>query len=194
MEVSGKVASLSKDWVSGKFLLTLEVNETAVVESQIDELKGFDKLKIKVAKWTNKRSLDANAYFHVLVGKIADAMPTPISKAYCKNFLLGKYGQREMQDGKPIIISVISSIDMMEREDIHTIIVGYGNVDGKEFTHYAVIRGSHTYDSKEMSVLIDGTVEEAKALGIETLTPEELNRMMEHFKKKEAKSEKHITG
>ena len=68
MEVSGKVVSLSKDWVTGKFLLTLEVNEEAVVESQFDQLKELDKLKIKVAKWTNKRSLDANAYFHVLIG------------------------------------------------------------------------------------------------------------------------------
>jgi hypothetical protein len=41
----------------------------------------------------------------------------------------------------------------------------------------AVMRGSHTYDTREMSRLIDGTVEEAKELGIETLTPEQLERM-----------------
>ena len=36
------------------------------------------------------------------------------------------------------------------------------------------MRGSHTYDSKEMSRLIDGTVSEAKELGIETMPLDEL--------------------
>ena len=40
-----------------------------------------------------------------------------------------------------------------------------------------MMRGSHTYDSGEMSILIDGVVQEAKQLGIETLTPNELERM-----------------
>ena len=45
-----------------------------------------------------------------------------------------------------------------------------------------------------MSILIDGSVAEAKEQGIETLPPEELDRMMEQLQKKEAKHEKHITG
>jgi 16S rRNA U1498 N3-methylase RsmE len=41
----------------------------------------------------------------------------------------------------------------------------------------AVMRGSHTYNTAEMSRLIDATVEEAKELGVETLTPDQLERM-----------------
>ena len=37
--------------------------------------------------------------------------------------------------------------------------------------------GSSTYNTKEMSVLIDGVVSEAKEMGIETLSPAELERM-----------------
>lgn len=44
------------------------------------------------------------------------------------------------------------------------------------------MRGSHTYDTKEMSRLIDGTVEEAKELGIETLTPDQVERMKQAWK------------
>jgi hypothetical protein len=40
------------------------------------------------------------------------------------------------------------------------------------------MRGSHTFNTKEMSRLIDGTIEEAKELGIETATPEQIRRMM----------------
>ena len=61
---------------------------------------------------------------------------------------------------------------------MHTIAIGYRTVNRKEFTHYAVIRGSHTYNTKEMSILIDGTVDEAKGLGIETIPPDELKLML----------------
>ena len=53
--------------------------------------------------------------------------------------------------------------------------------ESKIFWH---IKGSHQMDSKEMSRLIDCTVEEAKALGIETMTPAELERMIKAWKTK----------
>ena len=156
--------------LNGKFRVTFEVDA-------IDEIRGMEdqELTLKVTRSTKKRSLSANAYFHVLVGKIADKMA--ISKPKAKNILLGRYGQREIEEKSPLIISVISKCDLYEREDIHCIPVGYAKVQGKDFTHWAVIRPSHTYDTLEMSHLIDGTVQEAKELGIETLTPAELERM-----------------
>ena len=55
--------------------------------------------------------------------------------------------------------------------------VRIGN-DGIEYRTYKMIRGSHTYNTEEMSHLIDGIVSEAKELGIETLPPDEIERMM----------------
>ena len=55
--------------------------------------------------------------------------------------------------------------------------VGYATLNGTEFTHWAIVRGSHTYDNFEMGVLITGTVEDAKLLGIEVLTPDDIARM-----------------
>ena len=49
---------------------------------------------------------------------------------------------------------------------------------------YRVYRGSHTYDSKEMSQLIEGTVSDCKMWGIETATPDEIRRMEELWSKK----------
>lgn len=167
--MNGRMIDLSKS-LSGNFRVTFEVDA-------IDELRGMENnnLTISVKKQTNKRSLNANAYFHLLVGKIADKVR--ISKPFCKNMLLGKYGQRELTETGELIISIRSDIDMMDRDDIHLSIVGYGTANGNEFTHYAVLRGSHTYDNKEMAALIDGTVEEAKELGIDTITPSELERV-----------------
>lgn len=161
--------------VDRKFRVTFEVDA-------IDEIRGMEnkEISLTITKTAKKRSLNANAYFHVLVGKIADKMA--ISKPKCKNILLGRYGQRWIEEDAPLIISVLSKIDMEEREDIHCIPVGYATIQGKEFTHWAVVRPSHEYDSTEMAHLIDGTVQEAKDLGIETIPAAELERMMNAWK------------
>ena len=166
--MSGQLIDIVKTF-DGKYRVTFEVDA-------IDELNGIQGLiQIVIKRVTQKRSLNANAYFHVLVGKIAEKME--ISKARAKNMLLGKYGQREITDKGQLIISVRSDIDMLEREDLHCIPVGYGNVNDTEFTHWAIIRGSHTYDNLEMNSLLTGTVDEAKGLGIPTETEAEIERM-----------------
>ena len=165
----GKIVEYSRS-LEGKPRVTFEVDS-------FDEIRGMEEkeLSIEITTRRNKRSLNANAYFHVLLGKIAEKLK--ISKQRAKNLLLSKYGQREILEDGPLIISILSNVDMLEREDIHCVPVGYGEVNGKDFTHWAVLKPSHEYDTKEMAELIDGTVESAKELGIETMTPAELERI-----------------
>ena len=166
--MNGKIVDIVRTF-EGKFRVTFEGDA-------IDELNGIEGMvRILIKRITQKRSLTANAYFHVLVGKIAEK--NNISKARAKNMLLGRYGQRELTEGGQLIISVRSDIDMLEREDLHCVPVGTGYVNETEFTHWALVRGSHTYDNLEMNALLTGTVDEAKALGIPTETPAEIERM-----------------
>lgn len=124
------------------------------------------------------RSLDANAYFHVLVGKLAQAQTPPISKARCKNKLIADYGQEEYIDGQMVVIkSNLPPEKMCNVEYLHTDCVKITEENGKEVYFYKVYRGTHTYDSKEMAKLIDGTIQECKNVGIDTATPEEIARM-----------------
>lgn len=177
MELTGRAVGASLDFDSNRFRITFEVNENDVVKAEYDKLKSYDKLKIKAVRYTQRRSLDANAYFHVLVGKIADALT--ISKAKAKNVLICKYGQPQLlPDGNIMVYKTNAPEEfMLEQESMHCIPVKYeGNA-----TFYKVYRGSHTYDTKEMSVLIDGTVADAKELGIETATPDELERMKQEW-------------
>lgn len=60
--------------------------------------------------------------------------------------------------------------------------VKVGN-DGQMYRTYVMLRGSSTYNTAEMSVLIDGLVSECREQGIETLPPIELERMMELYEK-----------
>ena len=66
----------------GKYRVTFEVDS-------VDEINGLTGLlNIIVKRFTYRRSLNANKYFHLLVGKIADWQH--IAKARDKNILLGK--------------------------------------------------------------------------------------------------------
>ena len=50
-----------------------------------------------------------------------------------------------------------------------------------EHAIYWVVKESHLYNSEEMARLIDGTVTEAKELGIETLPPLEIKRLQDEW-------------
>jgi hypothetical protein len=149
-----------------------------VSSNELSALKEGSKFVIEAYK--ERRSLDANAYFHVLVTKIAEVLKS--SNTEVKNRLIREYGQYEYIDDKIPTYSVSADYieTMLNREDIHFKHVGW---DGDR-ARLAVMRGSHTYNTAEMSHLIDGTVSEAKELGIETLPPEELKRMYEQMEAK----------
>ena len=170
MELTGKAVGASLDFDTNRFRITFEVNENEIVKEGYDKLKSYDKLKIKAVRYTQRRSIDANAYFHVLVGKIADSLT--ISKAKAKNVLICKYGQPLiLPDGKIMVYKTNAPEEFIwEQEAIHCIPFKYED----SATFYKVYRGSHTDDTKQMSVLIDGTVADAKELGIETITPVEI--------------------
>lgn len=125
-----------------------------------------DKL-FEVKEHRQKRSLNANAYAWTLIGKIADDMRKSKEEVYLQ--MLKDYGQSEM-------ISVLSHIDLTGYfkyfEPVATTML-----QGKEFTHYKIYKGSSEYDTREMSILIDGIVQEAKNLKIETLPPHEIERL-----------------
>jgi len=160
-------------------VLNIDGNRVTI-ETEFTDVFNKPELEITVGAAKKKRSLNANAYFHVLVGKIADKLQ--ISKPKCKNILLSRYGQYEIHNGERTVISVLSSIDMDNREDIHCSAIGYGEVNGKQFTHYAIMKPSHEMDSVEFSKLLDGTIEEAKEMGIETISQKELERIINDWK------------
>lgn len=149
----------------------------------------FDQDKTKrwdLKEHREKRSLDANAYFHVLCDKLR--LKLGISMARCKNHLIADYGQIQyLPDGAPMIYKTNAPEEYMaELETIHTKCVKVTEENGKKVFFYRLYRGSHEYDAKEMSQLIDGTVQECKAVGIETATPDEIARMEALWEKRKA--------
>ena len=157
-----------------KWLITLEVDRLPNI---YEDTKGKD-ICIEIDKWSDKRSLNANSYFHVLVGKIAKALHA--SNTEIHNWLIAEYGQMDFELGQ---ISLDDHIDWRRLDGIHLQPTSEYIFDGDQAFHkYNVMRGSHTYNTQEMAHLIDGTVSEAEELGIETMTPDELERMKQLWK------------
>lgn len=129
-----------------------------------------------VKEHKEKRSLDSNSYFHVLCDKLRQKMTPPLSMAACKNHLITSYGQPEYdENGNMVYLKAnIPTDKMAEIEYLHCLPV---KCESENVIFYRVYRGSHTYDTAEMSKLIAGTVDECNAMGIQTATPQEIARM-----------------
>lgn len=179
MTIRGEIVSVYPDITLDQVFI--QIQTTKAVMPEIESVRGID-ADIEIKKHREKRSLSSNAYFHVLVDKIRQALN--ISMAECKNNLISEYGQVQMlPDGEQMIYKTNAPEEYMKQlETIHTKCVKVTEENGKNVYFYRVYRGSSTYNSEEMAKLIQGTVDEAKELGIETLTPAEIKAMNERWK------------
>lgn len=138
-------------------------------------------------KEKQKRSLNANSYFHVMCDKLRQKFDPPMSMACCKNHLITSYGQiMYISDGEQMIYKTNAPVEFMqEQETVHALCVKITEENGKPVYFYRIYRGSHEYDTKEMAQLIEGTVEECKAQGIETEPPDRIKEMLMLWEKYE---------
>ena len=137
------------------------------VEDIINYLFKLDRYKeyqIEIKEYKQKRSLNANAYAWVLINKIANVMRLSKEEVYLN--MLKHYGQSQ-------VFSIVSEVNITGYFKYYEVI-GTSILNNKEFNHIRVFKGSSEYDTKEMSIFIDGIVQEAKQLDIETLTPNQL--------------------
>ena len=167
MKVSGKIVGANIDFRTNKPQLTLEVNELNDFKQLVDDMNGLEKLSIEIKPYREKRSLNANNYCWKILTEIADVLRAGKDEIYLK--MLKRYGQSDL-------ISVLSHVPVAHYFKYFEE-AGTSKLNGKEFTHYRVYKGSSEYDSREMSIFIDGVVSEAKELGIQTETPDEIARL-----------------
>ena len=134
------------------------------------------KVKVEIKLHREKRSLDANAYMWVLLDKLARKLNTTKDELYIKAIV-----------EKGVFTYIVVKPNMAERvkeewrvcEVMGEVPVGKNGKDkGIQIRCYF---GSSTYDTKEMSELIDYVVEECKEQGIETITPNELDEMKQKW-------------
>lgn len=137
---------------------------------------GKERLTLEVKEFRKQRSLSANAYFHLLVGKIATEMK--LGEDEVKVNMVLDYGTVATdEEGATVGIKLPVSVKA-------TSVYPYPKwfdtriENGKKFNCYILYKQTHTLDTAEMARLIDGVVYEAQQYGIETATPDEIAKMV----------------
>lgn len=127
-----------------------------------------DKEKIfEIKEKKKKRSLTANSYYWSLLNQLASVMR--MDNQECHFLMLKRYGQYE-------VVSIRSDVSLHGYFKYYEEI-GKGTVNGKEFIHYKIYKGSSQMDSKEFAILLDGVRSECEEVGIPTLTPSEIAQL-----------------
>lgn len=171
-ELSGTIHSTAIS-LDGKPLITFMVNEHRDCMKVAQELTG-QPVSLKVTKQKKRRSLDSNAYFWILVDKLSQRLNIPKEEIY-RNAIKN--------------IGGVSETVCVKNEAVERLRLGWEkNGIGWQTdtmpsklpgcTNVILYYGSSTYDQNQMTRLIDNIVQDCKAVGIETLTPLELARLI----------------
>lgn len=157
--------------LEGDMIVSFKVPDSAL--EQIERLKDKE-LVLEVKKYSPKRSLSANAYFWVLCDAIAKELRTDKEAIY--KLQLSRYGVfvdvEIREEALPMLESKFRYVTTLDE--------GYGGM-----TIARCYFGSSGYTTEEMSRLIDGTVQDAKDLGIDTWTPDEIARALSTWRKED---------
>lgn len=173
-ELTGNISDMSVDFKTGKPKLVLALNEKQDAMNMFDELHQCEKLSIKIDKHREKRSLDANAYFFVLADKLAEKLNTTKEEIY----------KAAIKD-----IGGVSETVCVKNEAVERLCAGWqGNGLGWQTdtfpskiegcTNVILYFGSSTYDTAQMSRLINNIVDDCREQGIDTRTPDEIANLI----------------
>ena len=132
-------------------------------------------LEIKEKK--KKRSLDANSYYWVLVHKIADAANVSVLTVYREHV-------RDIGGNNDLVCVQNKAVDAFckawQNQGLGWITEEMpSKLDG--CTNIMVYYGSSTYDTRQMSKLIECAIADCQEYGIEYLTPAELHALLEKW-------------
>ena len=137
-----------------------------------------DKEKLfEIKEHKQKRSLNANAYCWVLIGKIADVIGSTKEEVY-RDYILHKGIYRIFTiDNK----AANTFIKVWSEKGLGWL-CETSESKNEGFIDVVAYYGTSSYNTKQMTNFIDYVVEEAKSQGIETLTPQEIQMLKDDWK------------
>jgi len=160
----------------------LEGNQAA----EIEKFKG-KQITLTLKQKKKNRSLDANAYFWLLAGKLAEAMNIPKTDIY-RGYI------KEIGGNSEIVCIQDRAVDTLvngwQRNGIGWVADKFPS-KLKGCTNVILYTGSSEYDTGQMSRLIELIVQDCKAVGISTKTPDEINNLLSLWNTEE-KNEKRM--
>lgn len=145
-------------------------------EKELDDLVNRD-LSVDIKQWRERRSLDANAYFWVLCDRLSEVTGRGKSEIYRDEI-------RDIGGNSETVCVMDRAVDKLrsawEKNGLGWQTETFDSkLDG--CTNVTLYYGSSAYDKVQMARLIDNIVQDCKAVGIETMTPDQLDRLKEEW-------------
>lgn len=178
-----KLRTQTTDEGRTEMVLTLAADQKAELQKVVGRYKTLTasapkKFDVEIKQHRDKRSNDANSYLWVLCHKIAQAVNSTAVETYRQ--MVRDYGvwvDRYIEKSflKEVLLAWSARgigffVELVDTEPTK-------DSEGREYVATRFYFGSSGYDTKEMSVLIDGVVTEAQGLEIETKTPDQIAEM-----------------
>ena len=182
MDFTGKIKDISMPDPNTIDILISTDNLTIMEELEKQRNSQKD-MSIEIKRIYNRRSLDANAYFHFLVNKLARHFNIADDDMKIKMNL--QYGTIERDDNNKYIgVKIPANVDIKK---FYKYAKWFGECteNGIKFNKYLFYKQTHTLNTKEMGDLIEGVVQECIDAGIPTKTKEEIKDMVNKWKPKE---------
>lgn len=169
---ANSVSKLTND--KGELIIQFVVSDdkTSVIYGYT-QLKEMAELSVEVKKYRKQRSINANAYMWKLLYEIGAVVNRSKDDIYIE--MLERYGKFTH------IIVKENAVDKFKLQWKYVKELGNMEINGTKGVQFQCYFGSSTYDSKEFSVLLDGIINEAKDLDIETIDEKERKEMLESY-------------
>lgn len=170
---------VTQEYRSGaRISFAIENDQLIAAKLMADELRE-GAISLDCKKWRQKRSYDANAYLWVLIDKIAQKTRQKPADVY-------RHAIKDIA-GNSTIVCVQDKAKEILMQQWQAKGLGWqvDDMGGSKLEGCSVLRlyyGSSVYDTQQMSALLDSVIDDAKELGIETLTPFELEGMKEAWR------------
>lgn len=174
VDTTARLRDMTQDFKTKRFVLTMEIENPQTAMNVWDELHGDEKISVRFSKHRKKRSLDSNAYAWVLMDKLSEKLGIPKEQIY-RQYI------REIGGVSETICIKTDGVNKL-REAWHKNGLGWLTAtfpsDTQGYTNVILYYGSSTYDTRQMSRLIDMIVHDCKEQDIETANPEELRALL----------------
>ena len=163
--------------VNNEVIVQIKTGVNNEIADELEKLKNAPNgIRIELKPWREQRSLDANSYFHVLVHKLAEKLN--IGNDECKIKMNLEYGTPATDDnGNKVYVKLPASVNVQDFYD-YAKWVADKIENGLKLSYYVFYKQTHLLDTKEMSRLIDGVIEECHQVGIDTKTPQQVTELL----------------
>ncbi len=175
MKARGKIVNLDLDYITHKPKLTLQLKSQYLTD--YDSIKDLEDLDITIEKHREHKTKDANAYLWKLCQEIADKLDSTKEEVY----------REAIRDKGPFEIVPIKDsavehfIYAWSKQGLGWCAEIFGKSKLEGYTNVIAYYGSSTFDKKQMSYVVGYVDQEAKKMGIKTLSDLEFEHMIKTY-------------